>query len=431
VRVPVSWLAEFVDGLPEIEPLAEHLTMAGLEVEAIEQPHPRLVEGLVVARIVTRDKHPNADRLSLCSVDDGDGEKQIVCGASNMKAGDFVVLASPGTVLPGGLKIKKSKIRGEVSLGMLCAASELEMAGDEAGILILGDDVKPGDSAAALLGLDEAVIEIGITPNRGDCLSIRGVAREVAAVCSAELKPNFNREFDTPGGNCAVAVKIDDEDLCPTYTGIEIRDVTIGPSPAWLVSRLSALGLNSVNNVVDVTNLVLFEYGQPLHAFDRDLLVGDEVGVRAVCEPVEFESLDEEKRALLPGDLAIWDGKGPVALAGVMGGMRTAVTDSTRNIFLESAIFEPRTDFRFLVPVRTWHRPRRRLAGFFAGGPPDRRAGWCSDCERSGSCRRGAGGACTDHAATRSFGKAFGRFHSGRRCRGYARRVGCVGKTRR
>jgi phenylalanyl-tRNA synthetase beta chain len=336
-------LGEFVDGLPETDKLAELLTMVGLEVEGVERPDPRLVEGLVVARINVRDKHPNADRLSLCTVDDGDGEKQIVCGASNMQAGDSVVLARPGTVLPGGLKIKKSKIRGEVSLGMLCAASELDIAGDEDGIMILGEGVAPGESAAKLLGLDETVIEIGITPNRGDCLSIRGVAREVAAVCEgASLSSNFDRTFETPGGTSAFSVDIEDEASCPTYTGIEIHDVTIAPSPGWLVAKLAACGLRPVNNVVDVTNLVLFEYGQPLHAFDQDLLVGDTIGVRAVSEPVSFQTLDEQERELVAGDLAIWDGEGPIALAGVMGGMRTAVTDETRNIFLESAVFEPR-----------------------------------------------------------------------------------------
>jgi phenylalanyl-tRNA synthetase beta chain len=336
-------LGEFVDGLPETDKLAELLTMVGLEVEGVEQPDPRLVEGLVVARINARETHPNADRLSLCTVDDGDGEKQIVCGASNMQAGDSVVLARPGTVLPGGLKIKKSKIRGEVSLGMLCAASELEIAGDEEGIMVLGDGVAPGDSAAKLLGLDETVIEIGITPNRGDCLSIRGVAREVAAVCEgASLRPNFDRVFETPGGSSAFAVEIEDEALCPTYTGIEIHGVTIAPSPGWLVTKLAACGLRPVNNVVDVTNLVLFEYGQPLHSFDKDLLAGEKIGVRAVSENVSFDTLDEQERELLPGDLAIWDAEGPVALAGVMGGLRTAVTDKTRNIFLESAVFEPR-----------------------------------------------------------------------------------------
>jgi len=194
MRVPVKWLSEYVADLPDAAELATRLTMAGLEVEAVESPDQRLIDGLVVARILERKPHPNADRLSICEVDDGSECRQIVCGATNMGASDLVVLARPGTVLPGGLKIKKSKIRGEASHGMLCAAAELGLhSGDEGILIVAADEAKPGDAAAELLGLDSCVLDISVTPNRGDCLSIRGLARESAAVCDLSLSEDFHR----------------------------------------------------------------------------------------------------------------------------------------------------------------------------------------------------------------------------------------------
>ncbi len=342
MRVPLGWLAEFVSELPPLEQLIERLTMAGLEVEDVEAPDERLVTGLVTARILEKKPHPNADRLSLCQVDDGDGPRQVVCGATNMSAGDIVVLARPKTVLPGGLKIKKSKIRGEESGGMLCSATELGVSDDHTGIIVLGSDVEAGLPAAGLLGLDQTVIELGITPNRGDCLSIRGVAREVAALCGCVLTSAFDQARETPTGDSAYAIAIDSPDLCWMYRGVEVAGMEVGPSPAWMASRLAAAGLRPINNVVDVTNYILLEYGQPLHAFDADLLEGSTIGVRAIGESVSFATLDDEDRELVDGDLAIWDSRGPVAIAGVMGGARTAVHDGTTRIFLESALFEPR-----------------------------------------------------------------------------------------
>jgi phenylalanyl-tRNA synthetase beta chain len=342
MRVPLSWLAEFVEDLPPLEELVERLTMSGLEVEEIDAPDERLVSGLVTARIVEKKQHPNADRLSVCQVDDGDGLRQIVCGATNMSAGDMVVLARPKTVLPGGAKIKKSKIRGEESGGMLCSASELGVSDDHSGIIVLAADLEPGLKAAALLGLDQTVIELGITPNRGDCLSIRGVAREVAALCGCALSTAFHAAPERPSGDSAYAISIDSPNLCWMYRGLELRGIKVGPSPAWMASRLAVAGLRPINNVVDVTNYVLLEYGQPLHAFDSDLLEGSKVSVRAIGEATNVATLDDEERGLVDGDLAIWDERGPVAVAGVMGGARTAVHEGTTAIFLESALFEPR-----------------------------------------------------------------------------------------
>jgi len=341
MKLPLAWLADYIDDVPSLEELSHRLTMAGLEVEEIVESDPRLVEHLTVARIAEMGPHPNADRLSLCRVEDGDGERQIVCGAKNMKAGDHVVLAAPGAVLPGGLKIKKSKIRGEASGGMLCSAAELGIADDHSGILILGQDVEPGTAAAALLGLDQAVLEIGITPNRGDCLSVRGLAREIAAVCGAQLSERFDREYAAPAASSRFDVRIDSPESCALYTGLEIVGVAIGPSPTHVVGRLAAAGVRAINNVVDVTNLILLELGQPLHAFDAELLSGTTIGVRSVEASTEIETLDEEQRELIAGDLAIWDDAGPVAIAGVMGGARTAVHEGTARIFLESAWFRP------------------------------------------------------------------------------------------
>ena len=231
MKLPLEWLRDYIAEVPPIDELERRLTMAGLEVEEVSAPDPRMLENLRVARIDEMRPHPNADRLSLCTVDDGEGPRPIVCGARNMKAGDHVVLALPGAVLPGGLKIKKSKIRGEASAGMLCSASEIGLGDDHSGIMILGDGVEAGAAAAPLLGLADAVLEIGITPNRGDCLSIRGLAREVAATCGVALTERFSRQFEAPMGSSRFTVRIDAADDCALYHGIELSGVRVGPSP--------------------------------------------------------------------------------------------------------------------------------------------------------------------------------------------------------
>jgi phenylalanyl-tRNA synthetase beta chain len=341
VRVSYSWLSEFVRDLPDVDEVAARLTLAGLEVESVMRPDRRLIDGLVCARIVELAKHPNADRLTLCRVDDGTDVVPIVCGATNMKAGDVVVLAHPGTVLPDGREIRKSKIRGEESRGMLCAAREVGIDDESTGIMILDAAVPAGRKAATLLGIDVSILEVAVTPNRGDCLSVRGLAREIAAVCRLELSPAFDRAPSSRDGVGRMTVRIDAAESCPFYSGLEIREVSVGPSPAWLAARLRASGLRSINNVVDVTNYVLWELGQPLHAFDADCLVGETIRVGVAGENAAITTLDGQTRELGPEDLVIRDGAGPVALAGVMGGARTAVNAGTRNLFLESAAFAP------------------------------------------------------------------------------------------
>jgi phenylalanyl-tRNA synthetase beta chain len=341
MRVPYGWLKEFVADLPDVDEAAARLTMGGIEVESISRPDPRLVDGLVTARIVETAKHPNADRLTLCKVDDGEAVIPIVCGARNMKAGDAVVLAKPGTLLPDGRKIARSKIRGEESRGMLCSAEEIGAAPGADGILILDVDTSPGRAAAALLGIDETIFELSVTPNRGDCLSIRGVARELAALCNLELMPEFDTLPTSTPGASGISVRIDVDDLCPLYTGIEVQGVTVAASPPWLTARLRSAGLRPINNVVDVTNYVLWELGQPLHAFDRALLGGSEIRVARAAKGERLETLDGQARTLEDSDVVIRDTKGVVALAGVMGGAGTAVHSATCDLFLESAVFSP------------------------------------------------------------------------------------------
>ena len=226
---------------------------------------------------------------------------------------------------------------------MLCSAAEIGLGDEQSGIIMLDPSVAPGQNAARLLGIDDAILEIGVTPNRGDCLSVRGIAREIAAVCDLSLTAEFRRETSSPPGAGRVSIRIDADDACPLYTGIEVRDVRVGPSPPWLAARLRACGLRPINNVVDVTNYLLWECGQPLHAFDADLLAGPEISVARAGDERAIETLDGQSRRLEAHDLVIRDRKGAVALAGVMGGARTAVRGETRNLFLESAIFAPRS----------------------------------------------------------------------------------------
>ena len=371
MRVPLGWLKEYVDFDLAPQDLAERLTMAGLEVEEIE----RLGEGLsgvVCAELRATRPHPNAERLTLCDVFDGEKTLQVVCGASNMKAGDKVALARVGAVLPPtgvhpeGLKIRKARIRGELSMGMLCSSSELgiEGAGGEDGILILPPDVVPGEDVAEVLGLKEIVLEVAITPNRPDCLGIVGVAREVAAVCGTELRlPAI--ELAEGGGRIegAASVTVLDDRGCPRYSCRVVRGVRIAPSPRWMQARLEASGLRPINNVVDVTNYVMLELGQPLHAFDYDLVDSHSIVVRAAREGEVMETLDGVSRRLGPDDLLIADPAKPLAVAGVIGGASSEVGEDTRCVLLESAYFDPvrirRTSKRLNVRTESSYRFER------------------------------------------------------------------------
>ncbi|MFO7983534.1 MAG: phenylalanine--tRNA ligase subunit beta [Desulfuromonadales bacterium] len=358
-----NWLKEFVDFDLTPEDLAHRLTMTGLEVESVETLGAGL-DGVVVARLEAVDPHPDADRLTLCQVDTGDGTVPVVCGAQNHKAGDLVALAQVGTVLPGDFKIKKSKIRGQVSMGMLCSEKELGLAQESEGIMILPGGLELGRPVFDALGLKDVCYEIGLTPNRPDCLSVLGVAREVAAMTGAGLNvPQVSVKEEGEPVETRTSVVVDDPELCPRYAARLIKGVEIGDSPAWLVGRLESVGMRSINNVVDVTNYVMMELGQPLHAFDFQLLREGRIVVRRAEEGSTFTTLDSEPRTLTGSDLMICDGEGPVALAGIMGGENSEINDNTVDILLESAYFQPlgirRTSKRLGLHTESSHRFER------------------------------------------------------------------------
>jgi phenylalanyl-tRNA synthetase beta chain len=347
MRFTLSWLKEYVDFELSPEELAERLTMSGLEVESLE-PLGKGLEEIVVAEILKIMPHPNAEKLLLCDVSDGTKSYKIVCGAKNMEINDKVALARPGTRLlrsvkfPEGVTIGTTRIRGEVSEGMLCSDVELGLGDDDEGIIILPERSAPGDSIVNPLGLDEVVMEIGVTPNRPDCLSVIGIAREVAAVIGTELKyPEFRLLEEGEDIHKLASVDVLDPEGCPRYSCRVITDLKIGPSPDWLKTRLENSGIRSINNVVDITNYVLLEWGQPLHAFDYDLIEGKKIIVRSANEGEVIQTLDGLERFLTNEDLIISDASKSIALAGVMGGASTEVSSATKNILLESAFFSP------------------------------------------------------------------------------------------
>ena len=357
MRISLEWLADFIDldlEDPELpERLANGLLLAGLEVEALERPEGAF-DGLVVAEVLSVDPHPNADRLQVCRVADGAGERIVVCGAPNVAAGQRVVLATPGVRMPGGMKVEIARIRGERSEGMICSERELGLGADHSGIMVLSGASAAGSDAAELLGLKDVIFDISITPNRADCLSVLGVAREAAALLGVSLRmPDISaREDESVSAASVCAVEIWDPDKCPRYAARIIQGVRIGPSPRWMARRLRAAGMRPINNVVDVTNYVMLSLGQPLHAFDLHRLAEQKIIVRRWAESDgPFTTLDGQQREMDDEDLMICDGEKPVAIGGVMGGLDSEVSDDTRDILLESAYFTPQT-------IR---RTRRRL----------------------------------------------------------------------
>lgn len=334
-----DWLQNYIDADElSTQQLADHLTMLGLEVDSVEELYQDLAS-LKTGHILTAEKHPNADKLQLCQVQIGEDTHQIVCGAPNARAGLNVVVALPGTVLPGNFKIKKSKVRGVESAGMICSERELGLSEDHQGIMELPDDVGHGQSFIDATGLADTMIEVDLTPNRPDCTSVIGVAREVGSVVRKPLSfPVENAEVTT--GDDRFKVEVESPELCPRYAARLITGVKIGPSPWWLRKRLLSVGLRPINNVVDITNFVMMEYGQPLHAFDFDTLAGKKIVVRQPRDNEQtFTTLDDVERKIDGDTLLICDGEKPVALAGVMGGMNSEVTGSTVNVLLESACF--------------------------------------------------------------------------------------------
>jgi phenylalanyl-tRNA synthetase beta chain len=339
--VSLRWLKDYVD--VELGPgeLADRLTMAGLEVDSVRKVGPEFTN-VVVAKILSIRPHPSADKLSLCEVTTGDKTYSVVCGAKNMKIDDIVPLALVGATIPGGYTIKSSKIRGEKSYGMLCSEDELGLGEEASGIMILPEGLSLGEDLTDALDLKDTVFDIGITPNRSDCLGIIGIAREVAVITGEKLRyPRILISESEDDITDITSVEILNPDLCPRYTARLIKNVNVKPSPRWMRLRLEAVGLRAINNIVDITNFVMMEFGQPLHAFDFRFLEEGKIIVRGAKEGEEFVSLDGKERMLRADTLMICDGVKPVAVAGIMGGLNSEVIDDTEMVLLESAYFDP------------------------------------------------------------------------------------------
>jgi phenylalanyl-tRNA synthetase beta chain len=362
MRISLNWLRELVDISITPAELAEMLTMAGFEVEDIEDRHT-WAKGVVVGKVLTREPHPNADKLSICTVDIGQANPStIVCGAANVQAGLYVPVATLGTFLPkvgdNGLKIKPAKLRGVASEGMICSLAELGLAKESAGIHCFeGEPLKPGLDVRPLLGLDDVVLDLTSTANRADALSLVGIAREIVALTGVDLRlpqvpdlpmPDLEALSDTS----VLLLKVSESQACPTYIGTQVTGIAIAPSPVWLQQRLQASGVRPINNVVDITNYVLLEWGQPLHAFDRDRLLSLsqqpleaplQMGVRFANAGEPLKTLDGQTRSFTEQALLITAHDKPVALAGVMGGAETEVHQGTQNLLLEAALFDSAT----------------------------------------------------------------------------------------
>jgi len=345
MKVPVSWLKEYVDLDMSLEDIAHRLTMGGNEVDSIEQTG--WLDNVVVGHVEDVRPHPDADRLRLVTVNNGSDTAEVVCGAPNVAAGQKIAYASIGAVLhdayadePGTMKkLKRSKIRGVVSEGMVCSVRELGIGEDHDGILILDDSAQVGTPIGEIIG--ESVLDIELTPNRPDCLGVVGVARDVAAITGNPLtEPDLSYEATGPDVNSLASVEISDPDLCPRYTATVIQGVKIGPSPKWLQEKLLAIGERPINNLVDITNFVMFELGQPLHAFDYDKVVDHKIIVRRAGNGEVLTTLDGQDRKLDEEMLLIADPERGIGLAGVMGGENSEISDATTNVLLESATFQ-------------------------------------------------------------------------------------------
>ncbi|MEQ8579945.1 MAG: phenylalanine--tRNA ligase subunit beta [Balneola sp.] len=345
MKISYNWLQEFIDLDLSPEELADKLTLIGLEVEEIEEFGSTL-EGVIVGEVLETKAHPNADRLKVCTVNLGEEKVQIVCGANNVAAGQKVPVATVGSTLPiklddgSYLTLRKAKLRGEESHGMICAEDELGLGTDHDGIMVLDPLMETGTPISDIFDLyQDTIIEIAITPNRPDATCHLGVARDIAAALDLELvKPAVKVPESSVHSDYSIEVE---SDKCHRYVGKLVKNVTIEDSPKWLQDKLTAIGLRPVNNVVDITNYVMYELGQPLHAFDFDNLNNGKIIVKEFDKEIEFETLDHIKRKCEPGTLFICDGNGPVAIAGVMGGLHSEVSDSTTNILIESAYFDP------------------------------------------------------------------------------------------
>ncbi|WP_226583575.1 phenylalanine--tRNA ligase subunit beta [Halobacillus litoralis] len=346
--VSLNWLQEYID-VSNYSPdeLAEIITKTGIEVESVE-PVAEDIKGVVVGYVKSCEQHPNADKLNLCQVDVGTETLQIVCGAPNVAQGQKVAVATPGAVLPGNFKIKKTKLRGEESHGMICSLQELGIDEKDVpkefadGIFVFPEDVEVGANAVSLLNLDDLIIELGLTPNRSDAMSMAGVAYEVAAAIDGTytLAKEQVESADEKASDY-ISVQVEDSEANPYYGAFVIKNIEVGPSPLWIRNRLTAAGVRPINNVVDITNYVLMEYGQPLHAFDYDRFGSSTIVTRRAEEGETMVTLDDQERKLKPEHLVITNGKEPHAIAGVMGGAESEVQDDTTTIILEAAYFSP------------------------------------------------------------------------------------------
>jgi phenylalanyl-tRNA synthetase beta chain len=338
MKFSVNWLREFVDLPKNPEEIADLLTRAGVETKGIETRGAK-IDNVIVSQVTASSRHPNADRLSVCEVDDGSGTKrQIVCGATNYKVGDKVPLALPGTKLPNGTEIRKSKLRGVESEGMLCSAIELGLGSDAAGLLILSPEAKVGAPISDLFPSD-TILDVEITPNRGDLLSHFGLAREIAALTGKKLRPETRPKISV---NCtkSTGVKISASKECPFFSARKIDNVQVGQSPQWLRAKIESVGIRSINNIVDISNFVMLELGQPTHAFDADKLKNG-INVRLARDGEKFLALDGKTYSLKADNCVVADQERAVGIGGVMGGEETGVTNSTKNILLEAAYFLP------------------------------------------------------------------------------------------
>lgn len=350
MKISLNWLKDYIPLTASNDEISRAITFLGFEVEEVIQTGAPQLEHVVVGEILTRDKHPNADKLSVCTVDVGPagGVKTIVCGAPNCDAGNRVAVALPGAVLPGDFVIKQSKIRGQSSDGMMCAADELGMGVDHAGLLILADRPELGTPINQVLPEGDTVFDVEITPNRPDCQSHLGIARELAAWFKLDLtypEVRFHGAVDDSAArpDLLSGVKVDAPVDCPLYTAHVIAGVKVGPSPVWLQARLNAVGLRPINNIVDVGNYVMLEYGQPMHAFDARTLAGNQIVVRHARQGEKITTLDEKERLLDESMLVIADADKPVVIAGIMGGENAGVSEATTDLVLECAIFKRQT----------------------------------------------------------------------------------------
>lgn len=342
MKILLSWLKDYIEIDETPEKIADALNMTGLEVEAILQPGKNL-QNVVVGKIVSKDPHPDADKLSLCRVDVSKGEPlHIVCGARNMKTGDKVPVAMLGAKLPSGFEISKAKIRGVESFGMMCSKKELGMSEENEGLYILPESAETGADIVKTLGMDDVIFEISITPNRGDALSHLGIARELSAIFNLPLHREPLSDDEGVGKiSDEINVEIHDAELCQRYGARVVKNVKVGPSPDWMKDRLEKIGIRAINNVVDVTNYIMHDIGHPMHAFDLAKIKGKKIIIRKAKEDEKFSTLDEQARKLDSSMLVVADSEVPVALAGVMGGLDSSVTDLTTDILLEAASFQP------------------------------------------------------------------------------------------